>query len=79
MDINRALSPGSRARRGFTLIELLVVICDYCHPCGDAATGVGERKKQRRNRFSCINNLRQVGIALALYLNDNKAYPGVIR
>jgi prepilin-type processing-associated H-X9-DG protein len=33
------------------------------------------RAKEQARRIKCVNNLRQVGLALAMYLQDNNAYP----
>src|SRR5437899_3747668 len=56
--------------RGFTLIELLIVIATIAilfsigYP---AYLGVLERAKVTKD----MNNLRQVGLAIQTYLNDN--------
>jgi len=34
------------------------------------------RAKSEAKQTSCINNLRQLGLALQMYVNDTKAYPG---
>jgi prepilin-type processing-associated H-X9-DG protein len=34
--------------------------------------------KSKGQRIACMNNLRQAGIATAIYLNDHKKYPGCL-
>src|SRR5262245_59232427 len=65
----------SQDRKGFTLVELLVVIgiiallISILLPARNAA-------KARANRVKCASNLKQIGMGLILYSNDNKnAYP----
>ncbi len=66
-----------RSANGFTLIELLVVIAIIAILAGLILPGISQARVKAQ-KVKCQSNLRQIGVALALYAGDHVRYPYLI-
>jgi prepilin-type N-terminal cleavage/methylation domain-containing protein/prepilin-type processing-associated H-X9-DG protein len=67
------LNESNRTRRAFTLIELLVVIAIIAILASLLLPALAKAKEMGK-RISCLNNMRQLGISLIMYTDENDGH-----
>ena len=63
----------ARGPAGFTLVELLVVIAIVTALAALLMPALAHAKENGRRAY-CLNNTRQLGLAMTMYVNDNAGY-----
>ncbi len=62
-----------RKTKGYTLMEMLVVMAIITIIAGLVLPGIWAAK-ERAHQATCINNLRQLGLAFQMYMQENRMY-----
>jgi len=72
--LDRKGGPSGLARAGFTLVELLVVIAIIAILASMLMAALGKAEASA-HRAACLSNLKQIGVGVTVYLDDNVRLP----
>jgi prepilin-type N-terminal cleavage/methylation domain-containing protein len=77
--VQNSTASSARPRKGFTLIELLVVVAIIAILAALLLPALKEAKENAKTS-TCLNNLKQIGLAYQLYFTDwNDVFPPLRR
>jgi prepilin-type N-terminal cleavage/methylation domain-containing protein/prepilin-type processing-associated H-X9-DG protein len=69
---------GSRQPQGLTLVEVIVVLAVIVILFGLMVPASGSRPKVKARRIQCVNNLKNIGLAMRIFSTEHTNFPMVV-